>query len=193
LSEFSIGSGIRRIESCVSLAAEEFTQRQQELVSDLASSLATTPDELGDRITKLQRDVKELQNTVGELKARLAAADAQTYVDGAERAGERTFVGAVVPEANSEALRHLSSAIRQRLRSGVIALAGVDDGTVNLLVSASDDMVKAGVHAGNLIKLAAPLVDGRGGGQPAQAQGGGKKPEGAQDAVRAIREAVLAS
>jgi alanyl-tRNA synthetase len=191
LSEFSIGSGIRRIESCVSRAAEEYTQRQQELIGELAASLATTPDELGDRITKLQRDVKELQNAVGELKARLAGADAQTYVDSAERAGDKTFVGAVVHEANAEALRHLSSAIRQRMRSGVIALAGVDDGTVNLLVSASDDMVKAGVHAGNLVKLAAPLVEGRGGGQPAQAQGGGKNPQGAQNAVRAIREAVL--
>ncbi|HLI95719.1 MAG TPA: alanine--tRNA ligase [Candidatus Baltobacteraceae bacterium] len=193
LSEFSVGSGIRRIESCVSRAAEDHTQRQQELVADLAASLASSPDELGDRIAKLQRDVKELQNAVGDLKARLAASDAQTYVERAERSGEKTFVGAVVPEANAEALRHLSSAIRQRLRSGVIALAGVDDGTVSLLVSASDDMVKAGVHAGNLVKLAAPLVDGRGGGQPAQAQGGGKNPGGAGDAVRAIREAVLAS
>jgi alanyl-tRNA synthetase len=191
LSEFSIGSGIRRIESCVSRAAEEYTQRQQELVGELAASLATTPDELGDRISKLQRDVKDLQNAVGELKARLASADAQTYVESAERSGNKTFVGAVVHEANAEALRHLSSAIRQRLRSGVIALAGVDDGSVNLLVSASDDMVKAGVHAGNLVKLAAPLVDGRGGGQPAQAQGGGKNPGGAKDAVRAIREAVF--
>src|SRR5579884_3375232 len=191
LSEFSVGSGIRRIESCVSRAAEEYTQRQQELVSDLAASLASTPDELGDRIGKMQREIKDLQNAVGELKARLAASDAQTYVERAERAGDKTFVGAVVHEANAEALRHLSSAIRRRLRSGVIALAGVDDGTVSLLVSASDDMVKAGVHAGNLVKLAAPLVGGRGGGQPAQAQGGGKDPDGADKAVRAIREAVL--
>ncbi len=193
LSEFSIGSGIRRIESCVSRAAEEYTQNQQTLVADLSASLATTPEELGERIGRLQRDVKDLQNAVGDLKARLASSDAQTYVERAERAGEKTFVGAVIPEANGEALRHLSSAIRQRLRSGVIALAGVDDGSVSILVSASDDMVKAGVHAGNLVKLAAPLVDGRGGGQPAQAQGGGKKAEGAEDAVRAIREAVLAS
>lgn len=192
LSEFSVGSGIRRIESCVSRAAEDYTLHQQELVNDLAASLASTPDELGDRVAKLQRDVKELQNAVGDLKARLAAADAQTYVERAEHAGEKTFVGAVVHEANAEALRHLSSAIRQRLRSGVIALAGVDDGTVSLLVSASDDMVKAGVHAGNLVKLAAPLVGGRGGGQPAQAQGGGKDPGGVDEAVRAIREAVLA-
>jgi alanyl-tRNA synthetase len=191
LSEFSIGSGIRRIESCVSRAAEEYMRRQQELVAELASSLASSPDELGERVSKLQRDVKELQNAVGDLKARLAAADAQTYVASAERAGNKTFVGAVVEEANAEALRHLGSAIRQRLRSGVIALAGVDDGTVSLLVSASDDMVQAGVHAGNLVKLAAPLVEGRGGGQPAQAQGGGKNPQRAHDAVRAIRQAVL--
>ncbi len=192
LSEFSVGSGIRRIESCVSRAAEEYAQRQQELVADLAASLASTPDEVGDRIAKMQREIKDLQSAVGELKARLAASDAQTYVERAEHAGEKTFVGAVVHEANAEALRHLSSAIRQRLRSGVIALAGVDDGSVSLLVSASDDMVKAGVHAGNLVKLAAPLVGGRGGGQPAQAQGGGKNAEGADSAVRAIREAVLA-
>ena len=193
LNEFSIGSGIRRIESCVSQAAEEFTMRQQELVSELSSSLATTPDEVGERVSKLQREVKELQNAIGDLKARLAAADAQRYVDAAEHQADRTFVGAVVPQANADALKHLSSAIRQRLRSGVIALAGTDDGSVNLFVSASDDLVKAGVHAGNLIKLAAPLVGGRGGGAPAQAQGGGKDPARAQDAVDAIRQAVLSA
>ncbi|MGZ3518094.1 MAG: alanine--tRNA ligase [Vulcanimicrobiaceae bacterium] len=192
LSESSIGSGIRRIESCVSRAAEQFVERQQELVGEVASSLTASPDEIVDRVTKLQRDVKDLQNAIGELKAKLAAAGAQTYVESAERAGDKTFVGAVVHEANAEALKHLSSAIRQRLRSGVVALAGVDNGSVSLLINASDDMVKAGVHAGNLIKLAAPFIDGRGGGQPAQAQGGGKKPEGADAAVRAIRDAVLA-
>ncbi|MGZ3507873.1 MAG: alanine--tRNA ligase [Vulcanimicrobiaceae bacterium] len=192
LSESSIGSGIRRIESCVSRAAEQFVERQQELLGEVASSLTASPDEIVDRVTKLQRDVKDLQNAIGELKAKLAAADAQTYVESAERAGDKTFVGAVVHEANAEALKHLSSAIRQRLRSGVVALAGVDNGSVSLLINASDDMVKAGVHAGNLIKLAAPFIDGRGGGQPAQAQGGGKKPEGADAAVRAIRDAVLA-
>ncbi|HEY8313332.1 MAG TPA: alanine--tRNA ligase [Candidatus Baltobacteraceae bacterium] len=191
LSESSIGTGIRRIESCVSRAAERYTERQQELVSEIAGSLATTPEDVVDRVNKLQRDVKDLQSALGELKARLAASDAQTYVDRAERAAGRTFIGAVVREANAEALKHLSGAIRQRLPSGVVALAGVDNGSVHLLVSASDDMVKAGVHAGSLIKVAAEHVDGRGGGQAAQAQGGGKNPEGASAAVRAIRDAVL--
>jgi alanyl-tRNA synthetase len=122
----------------------------------------------------------------------MAAFEAQSYLEHAERAGDRTFVGAVVHEANAEAIKHLSSALRSRLQSGVIALAGVDDGTVSLLVSASDDLVKSGVHAGNLVKLAAPLVDGKGGGAATQAQGGGKNAAGAPAALQAIRDAVLA-
>jgi alanyl-tRNA synthetase len=191
LSEFSIGSGIRRIESCVSEAAEAFVARQSDLVGSLSSALATTPDELGERIAKLQREVKELQTALGQLKARLAAADAQTYVERAERKGDRRFVGAVVHEANAEALRHLSQAIRNRLPSGVIALAGIDNGSVSLFVSASEDLVKQGVHAGQLLKSAAGFVDGKGGGQASQAHGGGKDVRGAETALRAIRDAVL--
>jgi alanyl-tRNA synthetase len=191
LSEFSIGSGIRRIESCVSEAAEEYVGKQGELIGTLSSSLATTPDELNDRIERMQRDVRDLQTALGQLRAKLAAAEAESYVDKAEHSGDRAFVGAVVQEADGDALRHLSNAIRSRLRSGVVALAGIDDGSVSLLVSASDDLVKAGIHAGNLVKLAAPLVSGKGGGQAAQAQGGGTDVAGAQAAVRAIRDAVL--
>jgi alanyl-tRNA synthetase len=192
LSEFSIGSGIRRIESCVSEAAEEHVARQADLIGALASSLATAPDELGERVERIQKDVKDLQTALGQLRAKLAAAEAQSYVENTERNGDRAFVGAVVHEADGEALRHLGNAIRARLRSGVVALAGIDDGRVSLLVSASDDLVKAGVHAGNLVKLAAPLVSGKGGGQAAQAQGGGTDARGAQAALTAIRDAVLA-
>jgi len=191
LSEFSVGSGIRRIESCVSRAAEDYVNEQQELVGELASTLATSPDELGDRIAKLQRDLKELQNAVGQMKARLASSDAEQYVERAEKVDGRAFVGAVVPDTSPEALRHLVGAIRQRLRSGVIALAGIDGDSVSLLADVSDDLVQSGVHAGKLIQLAAPIVGGRGGGKPALAQGGGKNAAAASDAVRAIRNAVL--
>jgi alanyl-tRNA synthetase len=191
LSESSIGSGIRRIESCVSAAAESFVTHQQDLVGELASSLATAPDELGERVNRLQREIKDLQAAVGQFKARLAASDAQMYLEKAERKGERTYVGAVVHEANAEALRHLTHALRTCLPSGVIALAGIDNGTVSLLVSASDDLVKSGVHAGNLVKLAAPIIEGKGGGAPGQAQGGGKNAAAAPNALQAIRDAVL--
>ena len=190
LSESSIGSGIRRIESVVSRAAEGHVERQQALVGQLSETLSAKPDELTDRVARLQQDMRELQTAVGELKARLAASDAQTYVDRVENLNGKPFLGALVHEADAEALKRLANAIRQRLGSGVVALAGLDNGTVSLLVSASDDMVELGVHAGNLLKTAAPLVEGRGGGAATQAQGGGKKVAAASEAIAAIRTAV---
>jgi alanyl-tRNA synthetase len=153
--------------------------------------MSAAPDELHERVERMQRDVKDLQTALGQLRARFAAADAAAYVEKAERKGDRAFVGAVLHEANAEALRHLRNAIASRLGSGVVALAGIDDGRVSLLVGASEDLVAQGIHCGNLVKLAAPLVGGKGGGQAGLAQGGGGDTAGAQAAVHAIRDAVL--
>ncbi len=192
LSEGSIGSGVRRIEAVVSKAAEAYVLQQQELVGSLAETLSSKPAELPERVDRLQNDVRDMQKALEEVKARLASSEAATYVERAEDIGGTRFVGAVVREANAEALKRLSSAIRQRLPSGAIALAGVDGASVSLLIALSDDRVAAGLHAGNLLKAAAVHVDGRGGGQAAQAQGGGKKAAGASAALDAVRAALAA-
>ena len=108
----------------------------------------------------------------------------------AEAIGGVPVVAEVVHEANAEALRALGNAIRARLKSGVVALVGTDGDAASLFVSAGEDAVKAGVHAGNLVKAAAPLVGGKGGGAPAQAQGGGNDPAGASAALAAMRELI---
>ena len=190
VSESSIGSGIRRIESVVSKAAELLVLDQQDLVGALSERLSVGPAELLERVDRVQSEVRDLQKALAEIKARLAAADAAEFVARAETIGETPLVAAVVPEATNETLKHLSAAIRGKFRSGVIALAGVDDGSVSLLVTASDDVVGRGVNAGNLVKVAAPLVGGRGGGAAGQAQGGGKDPAGADAALAAIRTAL---
>jgi alanyl-tRNA synthetase len=188
LSESSIGSGVRRIEAVVSKAAESYVERQQDTVATLSEKLSAKPDELVERVEKLQTDVRDLQKDMNEIKARLAAADAATYAANAEEIGGVRVAAAIVREANAEALRALGNAIRDRLRSGVIALIGTDAEGVALFVSASDDAVKAGVNAGALVRAAAPLVGGKGGGAPNQAQGGGKDPAGAEAALATIRD-----
>ncbi|HTD36567.1 MAG TPA: alanine--tRNA ligase [Candidatus Limnocylindrales bacterium] len=190
LSESSIGSGVRRIEGIVGKAAEAYVERQQDTMTRLGEKLSAKPEEIEERVERLQSDVRDLQKAIAEIKSQLAAADAARYVEHAEEIGGVALAAAVVPEANAEALRALGNAIRARLRSGVVALVGTDAGTASLFVSASDDAVKAGVHAGNLVKAAAPLVGGKGGGAPAQAQGGGKDPSGAAAALDAMRTAM---
>jgi alanyl-tRNA synthetase len=190
LSESSIGSGVRRIEGVVGKAAERYVEQQQDTLATLGDVLSAKPDELVERVERLQADVRDLQKAMLEIKARLAAADAASYVESAEQLGGLRVVAAVVPEANAEALRALGAAIRSRLPSGVVALVGTDAQTASLFAAASDDAVKAGVRAGDLVKAAAPLVGGKGGGSPAQAQGGGNDPSGAAAALAAMRHTI---
>ena len=98
-----------------------------------------------------------------------------------------------MPEADATSLRALANAIRAKLPHGVIALVGTDGESASIFVSASDDAVKAGVHAGNLVRAAAPLVGGKGGGAPAQAQGGGRTVAGAPAALAAMLDLLRAA
>jgi alanyl-tRNA synthetase len=190
ISEASIGAGVRRIEAAVSRAAEAIVERSTDTLAHLAETLAAKPDDLLERITRLQHEVKDAQKALGDAKARLAAADADAYLDRAETVGERRIVAAIVPEADAASLRSLANAIRSKLPQGVIALVGTGTDGVALFASASDDAVRSGVHAGNLIRAAAPLVGGKGGGAPAQAQGGGRDVAGAAAALAAMRGAL---
>jgi alanyl-tRNA synthetase len=140
----------------------------------------------------MQNDVREAQKTLGELKAKLAAADAQSYVDQARTIGDLRVVASIVPDADAASLRALAGAIRSSLPHGVIALVGTNGDGASIFVSASDDAVKAGVHAGNLVKAAVPELGGKGGGAPAQAQGGGKNVAGAAAALASVVTALSA-
>jgi len=190
VSESSIGSGIRRIESVVSKAAEAYVERQAAIVATLSESLSSKPDELQARVARLQSEVREAQRGADEMRARMAGGEAAELVGKQETVAGKALVAAVVQGADGDALRRLGAAVREKLRSGIIALAGVQNGTVALLVTVSDELAKDGVHAGNLLRGAAPLVDGKGGGQATQAQGGGRNPAGAQAAIDAIRSAL---
>ena len=190
IAESSIGAGVRRIEAAVSRAAEALVERTHDTVAQLAETLAAKPDEVLERVERLQSDVKETHKALGEARARLAASDADAYLERAEAIGDRRVVAAIVPHADATTLRSLAGAIRAKLPRGVIVLVGTGTDGVALFASASDDAVKAGVHAGNLVRAAAPLVGGKGGGAPAHAQGGGRDVGGAEAALAAMRGAL---
>ncbi len=85
-------------------------------------------------------------------------------------------------------LRDLGDQLKEKLGEGVVVLASVHDGKVNLMATVTDEAQKKGAHAGNLIKAIAGLVGGGGGGRPNMAQAGGKKPEGVADALQRLRK-----
>ena len=87
-------------------------------------------------------------------------------------------------------LRELGDQLREKLGEGVVLLASVNDGKVNLMAAATDGAMKKGAHAGNLIKGIAALVGGGGGGRPNMAQAGGKNPAGVAEALEKAKEVL---
>ena len=87
-------------------------------------------------------------------------------------------------------LRELGDQLKEKLGEGVVVLASDCDGKVNLIAMVTDDVMKKGAHAGNLIKGIAALVGGGGSGRPNMAQAGGKNPAGIADAIAKVAEVL---
>ena len=87
-------------------------------------------------------------------------------------------------------LRDLGDQLKEKLGEGVVVLASVNDGKVNLMATATDEAQKKGAHAGNLIKAIAAIVGGGGGGRPGMAQAGGKNPAAVDDAIKEAAKVV---
>ena len=120
--------------------------------------------------------------------------DHMTYLPGMEdigsdvmdqvvEAGDYKVLPVSVKDVDMNALRTLGDDLKGKIGSGVVILASDMGGKVNLIVTATDDAVKAGAHAGKIIKEAAALVGGGGGGRPNMAQAGGKNPAGIKAAL----------
>ena len=85
------------------------------------------------------------------------------------------------------ALRDLGDSLKEKIGDGVVALLSTCEGKANIVIMATDSAVKAGAHAGNLIKAVAPIVGGGGGGRPNMAQAGGKNPAAIDEALAAVK------
>lgn len=193
LSESSIGSGIRRIEGVVSRAAERYVQRQQNLVATLSTNLFVRPEEISERIERLQYELRERDREIQTLRAKAALAQASRLVEGAESIRGLKVVFSLVPGVDSDGLKELATALRSRLQAEpfVFVLACVsEENRLSLSIIASDRALKLGVNAGQLVKLALPFIDGKGGGGAGAAQGGGSRPAGYPQAEDAIRTAL---
>ncbi len=187
LSEASIGSGVRRIEALVSLAAEEYVAKQLGLLQQLGASLTVRPEEVPERVQRLQGDLRGLERELADLRQELAGQEAQGFLARAEVIGGCTFVPVQI-ERDVAGVKQLGQALRSRVQgAAVIAVAGVEAGRVTLLVLASDEAVKRGVHAGNVLKAALVHLDGKGGGGAGQAQGAGTRVSEIPAAFAAVR------
>ena len=187
VSESGIASGVRRIEAITGKAALDFVQEKMGLLSQAASALKASEEEVPSAISRLQSSAKEMESKLAQVASMQEKADAQQLVAGVQ---EIQGIHVIAGKANvhgMDALRELADMVIGKIESGVVVLGCVSDGKVNLVVKASKDVVKKGIHSGKIIKEAAAVVGGGGGGRPDMAQAGGKN---AEDLPKAFDKAV---
>jgi alanyl-tRNA synthetase len=185
--ERSIGSGMRRIEAVTGEAAEALVEgRLATLEAAAAAAGAQTPDALPARITELQERIKELEK---RLKAGAAAGGLPRpgeLARTAESVDGTVLVAHAAPFPSMDEAKGFAKDIRGSLVSGVIAI-GMDADEPQLFVTVSEDLVARGISAGDLVRVAVPAIDGKGGGRPEMAQGKGTRRDGLPAALAAIR------
>lgn len=191
VSESSIAAGVRRVEALTGSAAASAVQEDDALLATIANALKTPKAALPERIERLLQEQRELEQQLQQLKGQLARANIGALVEGATLVDGVQVVAARIESTERHGLRQLVDELKTRLDSGVVALASVTDNEVAFVVGVTADVVKQrGLHAGKIISDLTRLADGRGGGRPELAQGGGKAPGKVQAAIDAVGRIV---
>ena len=190
VSESGIAAGVRRIEALTGNAVFAYYKNIENSYNEICKSLKATPANVTEKIAHLQAELKALAAENESLKSKAAGAAMGNVLDKVEDVNGVKFLGVSLEGVDMNELRNLGDDLKAKLGSGVIVLASVNEGKVNLMAAATDDVVAKGAHAGNIIKAAAPKVGGGGGGRPNMAQAGGKNPSGVNEALEAAKEAL---
>ncbi|MCI7658090.1 alanine--tRNA ligase [Anaerotignum sp.] len=190
LSENGVAAGVRRIEAVTGKEALKHYQAQEDEIKEICRLVKSTPDKLLSRLEQLLAEQKETAKELEKLKAKMAGGAADEMLNSKVEIGGVTVLAAEVKDMDGNALRTMGDQLKQKLGSGVVVLASGKDGKVNLMAMATDDVVKKGVHAGNIIKAAAAVCGGGGGGRPNMAQAGGKDPSKIADALEKAKAIV---
>jgi alanyl-tRNA synthetase len=185
LAEQSVAAGVRRIDAISGDRALAEYQRLLTTLRSAAGLLNASEDQIIPALERQIGQIKALEKQLEALRRKAAGSQAQELLEGVRDVKGVRVVAAEVSGFGRQALRELSDSLRQKLGSGVIVLASVEDGKVALITAVTKDLTSK-LHAGKIIQELAPLVGGSGGGKPDLAEAGGKDTSGIEKALRTV-------
>ena len=190
LSEAGVAAGVRRIEALTSDGLIHHYENVEQELHAAAAAAKSTPADLKTKIESMMEEIKTLHSENEKLKSKLAKEAMGDVMDQVQEVKGVKVLAVRADGVDMNGLRNLGDQLKEKIGEGVVVIASVLDGKVNLMAAVTDEAQKKGAHAGNLIKAIAGLVGGGGGGRPNMAQAGGKNPEGVADALIEVAEVV---
>ncbi len=193
VKEESISAGVRRITAITGAALQEHLERTGDVIDALTQLLKVPADAIVGRVEQLVENNKKLAKQI-KSGAGQAGPDpmeeARKMLDNAEVVGQARLIVGRLQSPSLDRARESIDMIKKKAGSAAVVLAFADDGKVTLLAGVTDDLIKQGLKAGDIVKEVAPIVGGGGGGRPQMAQAGGKNPEKIDEALAAAAELV---
>ncbi len=189
LSEGGIASGVRRIEAATGQSALDVIHKEQGLIESTAGLLKGAKEELVSKVETLLKDKKNLEKELESIKAKMASKSVENLEDDIKEVNGVKVVAKRVNIENPSQLRDLADKFKNKIGSGVVLLGAESNGKALLIAVVTNDLTKD-YKAGDIVKNAAKIVGGGGGGRPDMAQAGGTKPEQLDKALESVFQSL---
>ena len=189
-SEFSVASGVRRVEAVTGLAALAEAGADRRVIAEVAGILKAKPAEVRQKAEAVMEEERGLRQLVEKYKAKEAAGEVDRFLLGGHGVGELKVLTVTLPEADANRLRQMGDVLRDKEPAVVAVLSAVKDGKITFLAVCGKEAVARGVKAGDLIKQVCCCCGGKGGGKPDSAMGGGSDLLKLDDALAKVDDLV---
>ncbi|MBM7613950.1 alanine--tRNA ligase [Alkaliphilus hydrothermalis] len=191
LSEAGVAAGTRRIEALTGSEAYKYINQQRNTVARAAEVVKTQEALLINRLEAIMAELKEKDREIDRLKSQLASGATDQILADATMVNDAKVIVHHMGETNMDDLRKVADVLKEKVTTGVIVLAGENDGKANFVTVVTKDLTKKGIHAGNLVKEAAKVTGGGGGGRPDMAQAGGKDATKINEALETVKSLLM--
>ncbi|MCD6337235.1 MAG: alanine--tRNA ligase [Candidatus Marinimicrobia bacterium] len=190
VAENSVASGVRRIEAITGSTALDILKIQQTVIMKLRDAIKLPEEEIADKVISMSNYVRTLEKENSELKSKLLTLDIDIYFQNERNIdGKSLFVNRVDVE-NIDQLKAIGDKVREKMKSGIAVFGAVIKNTPQVLCVVTDDLVKEGIKAGNIVKSLGKAMGGGGGGKSHMATAGGKDVDGLDKVLENIESLI---
>jgi alanyl-tRNA synthetase len=186
-SEGSTAAGIRRIEAVTGSEAYKLVQSRFQELKLAANILSTGADQLSSQVEAVLELQKKAEKSRDKAIRKLAVIELEGALENLEEVKGVNLLTRLIEETDLDTLRKVADRFRQQVpEKGIVVLGTVIDGSPRLIAAVTEDLIKKGIKAGDLVKFVAKQVGGGGGGRPNMAEAGGKDPENLPEALASV-------
>ena len=194
ISEAGVASGVRRIEAVSGAAVLDYLNIRDIVVKDLCDRFKVKPEEIPDRITTLQTELRNNEKEIQSLKSQIAIVKSDSLLQTAEIIGEHKIIIAQMEDIDAESLKAAAERLLQKIGNGAVVLGSIPEAEkVSIVAAFSPEVNKKGVQAGKFVGNIAKICGGGGGGKPNLAQAGGRDASKLPEALETAKNDLLAS